>query len=352
MRVVRLSNRYSPEHRAIGLVAFHPAGGQVFAQSGCFIKRRCFSRTTFHLVEVASGQARTTEIKDHHWDVAVGSPDGRFAAAAIHWSRGAVVVYLREPWSAAPARGFRLGHTGDAIAWLAFAPDGMLYAALNRSGMVPGRTTHVNLFRVGPAQALRAFDMPLARKSLPFESSTEPILDGALESVGQLEVNGLAHDVLPSFTPDGRQLATWTYSGPALVIDTSDGSVTDEVTWKGRAHVSREGYRIALSPNGQQLALIGGGVLFCHRLDGSGKPWRTKQPVGHVTDAAFHPGGRVLIVIDRQGQAHRLDAATGKVLQTLDWESGMLLCVACSPDGTAAAAGGEQGNLVLWDLDD
>jgi hypothetical protein len=39
------------------------------------------------------------------------------------------------------------------------------------------------------------------------------------------------------------------------------------------------------------------------------------------------------------------------VVQVFDWDVGRLRSTAFSPDGMLAAAGGDAGKIVLWDVD-
>lgn len=327
---------------SVGSVAFHPDGGRIVAQAG-----------HLHVVSLTSGEVRSAPAVEHG-QCPTASRDGRFTAATAHWSGGTVVVYLKRPWSREPARGLNLGTANSGLPpWVAFAPDGTLFAALNRTGT--SGASFADLYRADPDEALAAFDRPGARTSLPFPPAPlsithPPILDDALEWLGRIDLP-LTHRTLPGFSADGRLLATWPTAGPALVIDATTGQTLHRVAWKGPQTRGRDTYRIALAPDGGRVALIGGGQLICQPPDGSGKPWRTKKPIGYVTDAAFHPDGLTLIAVDRQGRAHRLDAVTGRLMLTLDWAAGSLLCVACSPDGTAAAAGGTGAALIVWDLD-
>src|SRR5262249_25182030 len=105
------------------------------------------------------------------------------------------------------------------------------------------------------------------------------------------------------------------------------------------------------SPDGEQIALVGRGLLICRRLGENGESWRTRRLAGDVTDAAFHPDGRTLCAVNAKGQTHRFDARTGRVVESFGWGVGLLLCVAISPTGSVAAAGGRESKLVLWDID-
>ena len=45
------------------------------------------------------------------------------------------------------------------------------------------------------------------------------------------------------------------------------------------------------------------------------------------------------------------DTETWQMTQAFDWGIGRLRSVAFSPDGMLAAAGGDKGKVVVWDVD-
>lgn len=67
------------------------------------------------------------------------------------------------------------------------------------------------------------------------------------------------------------------------------------------------------------------------------------------TGHAFHPSGQYLLVSSVDQSVKVYDTATWQVTRVYDWGVGKLFSVAVSPDGTLAAAGGDKGQIVLWD---
>jgi WD40 repeat protein len=69
------------------------------------------------------------------------------------------------------------------------------------------------------------------------------------------------------------------------------------------------------------------------------------------TGLAFHPSGRYLAATSNDATVKLYDTATWKMVQAFHWEVGRLRSIAFSPDGMVAAAGGDKGKIVLWDVD-
>jgi WD40 repeat protein len=69
------------------------------------------------------------------------------------------------------------------------------------------------------------------------------------------------------------------------------------------------------------------------------------------TGLAFHPSGRYLAATSNDATVKLYDTATWKVAQSFNWDIGRLRSVAFSPDGMLAAAGGDKGKIVVWDVD-
>lgn len=110
---------------------------------------------------------------------------------------------------------------------------------------------------------------------------------------------------------------------------------------------------VVLSPDG--------GMLACRtrekvRFYPAAGPWAnvlavTNDSKKHFTGVAFHPSGRFLAATSNDATVKLYDTTTGQLAHGYAWEVGRLRSVAFSPDGALAAAGGDGGKVVLWDVD-
>jgi WD40 repeat protein len=69
------------------------------------------------------------------------------------------------------------------------------------------------------------------------------------------------------------------------------------------------------------------------------------------TGLAFHPSGRFLAATSNDNTLKLYDTASWMVARALNFDIGRLRAVAFSPDGMLAAAGGDKGKIVVWDMD-
>jgi WD40 repeat protein len=69
------------------------------------------------------------------------------------------------------------------------------------------------------------------------------------------------------------------------------------------------------------------------------------------TGAAFHPSGRFLAATSNDNTVKFYDVATWGRSHAFDWDVGRLRSIAFSADGGLAAAGGDRGQIVVWDVD-
>jgi WD40 repeat protein len=69
------------------------------------------------------------------------------------------------------------------------------------------------------------------------------------------------------------------------------------------------------------------------------------------TSVAYHPSGRQLYATSNDETVHVFDTTTWERIGRFTWQIGKLKAVAVSPDGMLAAAGGDKGDIVIWDVD-
>jgi WD40 repeat protein len=109
-----------------------------------------------------------------------------------------------------------------------------------------------------------------------------------------------------------------------------------------------------LSPDGSRLACtcFESPTVYIYEVANLTRPpeqYRVPKK-RHLSIGAYHPSGEFLAAVG-QNDVLFLDARTFRVTQTYDWRIDRVHSVAFSPDGLLAAASGETGRVVVWDVD-
>jgi WD40 repeat protein len=151
--------------------------------------------------------------------------------------------------------------------------------------------------------------------------------------------------------PDNNRFVTieWNWATlPQLVIrSVSTGEVLAVTSIEGR-----ETPILAIAPGGARLVVAVLGSLFVFPTDDLTQRRHIKNDGRkHFTDIAFHPSGKYLAATNNDTTVKLYDTTTWEVARTFTWDIGRMRSFAFSPDGTLAAAGGDKGKVVVWDVD-
>lgn len=167
-------------------------------------------------------------------------------------------------------------------------------------------------------------------------------------STGQeRELDTVAGQSKPVFSPDGTVLATGTYGTKAWLWDTKTGDLLKELD----VGSTKGGLTPAFSPDGTLVA-IGNRNATTHIFDVSSGEQVQVLSKRQSQEIAFHPTLPVIAVayVDasiglwniESGELLHLVKTTAEEIYTLDW----------SPDGEILASGGLRGDINLWAADD
>jgi WD40 repeat protein len=108
---------------------------------------------------------------------------------------------------------------------------------------------------------------------------------------------------------------------------------------------------VALSPDGNQLAVTVDYVTKIYDVVKRRERATLKGHVGKVVTAAFSPDGRTLMTGSWDQTVRLWDVATGLERANYNWDIGRVYCVAYAPDGLRLTAGGDLGRVVVWDAE-
>ena len=191
----------------------------------------------------------------------------------------------------------------------------------------------------------------LARPQAP-ESGTEPKPEPVLQSAHSSVVTGVA------FSPQGDALASVSYDGTMKLWQLPTGYLLETVDptemlsrglpTNSPVLGSAEWLQgVAFMPDGRGLVTVNwAGVITLWRF---GEPSRYARQAGIVEGGlAIDPHGRWIAVGSDKGLM-LLDSNDLHLLRTLDNQSGMILAIAVSPDGSLLASGGTDRNVTFWD---
>lgn len=285
----------------------------------------------------------------------------------------------------------RFTNHGAFVTSLVFAPDGQTIASADRNGTVQVWTVdggrEVHQFHTWPlGQVCVAFsplgDMLAAGCAAWWGSPAQVrrwnLADGRELSAfrgHQGRITALA------YSPDGLTLATGSKDRTIRLWDATSGRerggfaarMADLLRLIGignqeeelRAAVVNETEirSLAFSPDGTMIAAATGWRATLWSVVEGKLLANLKDHSAFVDTVAFSPDGRTLATASRDGTVKFWDVSlavaigetnprkAGKVAATYSWDLGKVYSVAFAPDGLCAAAGGEGGQVVVWDVD-
>lgn len=274
------------------------------------------------------------------------SPDGQVLACAA----GDLLLWHLGAGKAARSNKEQVQTIGD----VAFSPDGQIIATASRllGGAYTVLAGGVQLWdAAGHVAALTGPAAPTRRGAwmamLPPERERTTAVEKYLAENGGRQGY---HVWSVAFAPDGRTLALGTDRGGVVLWDMTSGEPPR------RLPVQAAVKAMAFAADGRLLAAVDGSRVRVWE-PAPGRALHTLR--GHekrVTSLAFAPGGGagrapLLLTASEDETVRYWDAAAGQERAAFRWPLGKVRAVAFAPDGMTAAASGDQGDIIIWDVE-
>lgn len=178
------------------------------------------------------------------------------------------------------------------------------------------------------------------------------------------------------FTPDGKRVVSsegyaielgngrwseaihdatdWVWPSPCSRYLASGHHLARVTVWSGGSKVKE--YPIVANDmawsSADWLAWLHGLDLYFGAFDRAALgPGGRVDSTGKHPILVFHPAGHTLFTGGADGRVQVWDPRTCRPLREYRWRVGAITAIAFSADGLLAAAGGESGQVVVWDAD-
>lgn len=150
------------------------------------------------------------------------------------------------------------------------------------------------------------------------------------------------------FRPDGSSVASGSYSGPAKLWSTTDGTLLNTFNYGGLDIVA-----VAFSANGTHL-FGGSGTGPCRVWQVSnGAPAFSNPAASAGFGTVTYSANGLFLALGREfGTISLQDAVTGSGIRLLEGHEGMVGRVEFSPDSTLLASSGSDDTAKLWRVSD
>ncbi len=192
-----------------------------------------------------------------------------------------------------------------------------------------------------------------------FSPSQEPRNQWVVAVNSEIQLRNLkTSEIVAAFDEGSYEAIAFMPKSDAVIV--VDGVEDELISWtikpvRERFRVNivprsrSRGYRLAISPDGESIAVTeGAGIRLVNAVgELRGRIELTQSP----HDFVFLPGNNQLAVADGGNTVKIFDIHTCSQAQEFDWGIGTVYCLTVHPDGTIAAAGGENGQVVVWDLE-
>jgi WD40 repeat protein len=169
-------------------------------------------------------------------------------------------------------------------------------------------------------------------------------------AVDPLQTSAARRPTAAAFSADGRLLAV----GFEGMVEVWRWPVLLHVGTLFNARGATGEHTLAFDPKGERLVSVsasGAAIADLARMRLVPRYHVPPEPGAEMRSAAFSPDGARLALACGTGGVRFLDAASGTELQRFHWSIGAVWSVAFAPDGLTCAAGGENGQVVIWDVD-